>query len=60
MRRSEVENILLDEMVIEDHIDLVSDNISEDTIFNDEWLDESIFDEDTDIEQYTDDNNSLF
>ena len=58
MRRSEVENILLDEMVIEDHFDLVSDHVSEDTIFNDENQMESIF-EDAEIEQYTDD-NSLF
>jgi len=58
MRRSEVENILLDELVIEDHFDLITDHISEDTIFKDENQMESIF-EDTEIEQYIED-DSLF
>ena len=58
MRRSEVENVLLDEMVINDHLDLISDNISEDTLFDNDEQVKSIF-EDTEIEHYIED-NSLF
>lgn len=44
--RTDVENFLLREMVMEDHFDLLSNNIDEDYIFDDSDKEENIFESD--------------
>ena len=44
--RTDVENFLLREMVMEDHFDLLSNNIDEDYVFDDSDKEENIFESD--------------